>query len=145
MTQANSVGSSVIPALRYQDAHAAIDFLKQAFGFTTKEVHEGPNNTIAHAELTLGAGMIMLGSASNAGPDNSHLAHPSEIGARNTQSVYLVVPDAAAISESAQAAGARIASPIAEMPYGGKAFSCFDLEGHLWSVGEYNPWPETEG
>jgi uncharacterized glyoxalase superfamily protein PhnB len=24
--------------------------------------------------------------------------------------------------------------------YGGKAFTCRDPEGHIWSIGEYDPW-----
>ena len=137
-----SVGSLVIPALRYRDAHAAITWLQHAFGFTAKEVHDGPDNTVAHAELTLGSGMIMLGSASNQGPQAKFFAQPDEIGGRSTHSVYLAVPDAAATYETAQAKGAEITMPIAEMPYGGKAFACRDLEGHLWSIGEYDPWAQ---
>ena len=50
-------------ALQYQDAPAAIDFLCKAFGFEKKAVYEGEGGSIAHAELTLGNGMVMLGSA----------------------------------------------------------------------------------
>jgi uncharacterized glyoxalase superfamily protein PhnB len=53
---------TVIPALQYEDARAAIDFLCKAFGFDRKAVYEGEGGTIAHAELTLGNGMVMLGS-----------------------------------------------------------------------------------
>ena len=24
--------------------------------------------------------------------------------------------------------------------YGGRGYSCFDLEGHVWSFGSYDPW-----
>ena len=40
----------------------------------------------------------------------------------------------------AKAAGAQIVMELAEMPYGGKAFACTDLEEHRWSIGEYDPW-----
>jgi hypothetical protein len=26
------------------------------------------------------------------------------------------------------------------MDYGGRAFTCRDLEGHTWSIGTYDPW-----
>jgi uncharacterized glyoxalase superfamily protein PhnB len=52
---------TVIPALQYQDARAAIDFLCTAFGFEKKAVYEGEGGAIAHAELTLGNGMVMSG------------------------------------------------------------------------------------
>ena len=54
--------STLIPCHLYRNAPAAIDWLEKVFGFERKAVHEGPNGTILHAELTLGNGMIMLGS-----------------------------------------------------------------------------------
>ncbi len=56
------VHSTVIPALRYRNAPAAIDWLCNVIGFERHAVHEGPAGTIGHAELTIGGGMIMLGS-----------------------------------------------------------------------------------
>jgi uncharacterized glyoxalase superfamily protein PhnB len=145
MATAQTAGSPVIPALRYRDAHAAIAWLQRAFGFRAKQVFAGPDNSVAHAELTLGSGMIMLGSASNPGPQTQMFANPAEIGGRVTQSIYLLVPDAAATYDSAQAAGAEITMPLAEMSYGGKAFGCRDLEGYLWSIGSYDPWTNAGG
>ena len=55
--------STIIPTLRYRDAPAAIDWLCKAFGFEALLVVPGENATIAHAQLTFGSGMIMLGSA----------------------------------------------------------------------------------
>ena len=62
MAIAKQTTATVIPALQYQDAPAAIDFLCKAFGFEKKAVYEGEGGSIAHAELTLGNGMVMLGS-----------------------------------------------------------------------------------
>jgi len=132
--------SSVIPALRYRDAHQAIDFLVAAFGFEKQAVYDGPNNTVMHAQLTFCNGMVMLGSASNEGEWNKWMAQPDEIGGRETMTPCLIVSDAAAVYASAKAAGAQIITELAEMPYGGKAFACTDLEGHRWSIGEYDPW-----
>ena len=53
--------STIIPALRYRDAHQAIDFLVRAFGFAKQAVYDGPDGTVAHAQLTFGNGMVMLG------------------------------------------------------------------------------------
>jgi hypothetical protein len=36
--------------------------------------------------------------------------------------------------------GRRIAIEIKDEDYGGRDFSCYDLEGHLWSFGTYHPW-----
>jgi uncharacterized glyoxalase superfamily protein PhnB len=29
---------------------------------------------------------------------------------------------------------------IKDEDYGGRGFSCRDLEGHLWNIGTYDPW-----
>jgi uncharacterized glyoxalase superfamily protein PhnB len=70
-------------------------------------------------------------------------AQPEEIGLRETQAPYLVVSDCAAIYQTAKDAGAVMVRELAEMEYGGKAFSCRDPEGHLWSLGEYDPWEQS--
>jgi uncharacterized glyoxalase superfamily protein PhnB len=132
--------STVIPALRYRDAHKAIDWLVEALGFEKQAVYDGPDGSVMHAQLTFGNGMIMLGSASNGGGWSKQMVQPDEIGMRETITTCLIVDDAAAMYASAKAAGAEIVQELAEMPYGGKAFGCRDPEGHLWSIGEYNPW-----
>ncbi len=134
--------STVIPGMRYRDAHKAIDWLVAAFGFEKQAVYDGPNNTVLHAQLTFGNGMIMLGSAANESDWNTRMVQPDEIGGRETQAVSLIVSDAGAVYATAKAAGAEIVQELAEMPYGGKAFGCKDPEGHLWSIGEYDPWAQ---
>jgi uncharacterized glyoxalase superfamily protein PhnB len=68
------------------------------------------------------------------------MAQPDEIGGRETITTCLIVADAAAIYASAKAAGAEMIRDLETMEYGGKAFACKDPEGHLWSIGEYDPW-----
>ena len=58
------------------------------------------------------------------------MKQPDEIGGAETQSGYVVVNDADAVYARAKAAGARIAIEIKDEDYGGRAFSCYDLEGH---------------
>jgi uncharacterized glyoxalase superfamily protein PhnB len=132
--------AAVIPSLRYHNAHAAIAWLVQVFGFTAQAVYDGPDNTVAHAQLTLGRGMIMLGSASNTGGAPETMVQPDEIGGRTTGQIYLVVDDIDAVYAAAKKAGAPLTGEMRTMEYGGKGFGCVDLEGHLWSVGEYDPW-----
>ncbi len=132
--------SAVIPSFRYRDCHKAIDWLVTALGFEKQAVYDGPDGNVMHAQLTFGNGMIMLGSAQNESEWSQWMAQPEEIGMRETVTTCLIVEDAAAIYASAKAAGATIMQELAEMPYGGKAFACRDPEGHLWSIGEYDPW-----
>ncbi len=103
----------------------------------------GPENTVAHAQLTFGGGMLMLGSASNAATIQ-HWIGLEETGGRETVGLYLMVPDGEckATYDRAKAAGAEIVQELMKPDYGGEAFSCRDLEGHVWFIGTYNPWAE---
>jgi uncharacterized glyoxalase superfamily protein PhnB len=134
------LGSSVIPCLRYRDAKRMIAWLQDVFGFRSQAVYEDDQGGIAHAQLTLGNGMIMLGSARK-GDDEFGRAQstPAALGG-TTQSPYLVVDDADAVHQRAVAAGAEIVIEIKDEDYGGRGFSCRDPEGHLWNVGTYDPW-----
>jgi uncharacterized glyoxalase superfamily protein PhnB len=132
--------ATIIPAMRYRDALAAIEWLVRAFGFEKNAVYMGEGDLVMHAQLTFGNGMVMLGSAQNGG-DYSHLmAQPDEIGMRETQSACLIVRDADAVYATAKAAGAVMVMDIADASYGGRGFTCRDPEGHLWSIGTYDPW-----
>jgi uncharacterized glyoxalase superfamily protein PhnB len=137
--------ATVIPCLRYRDAPAAIEWLSDTFGFQRQMVVPGADGTIAHAQLSFGNGMIMLGTA----PDSEYgrlVKRPDEIGSATTQGIYVVVSDADAIYERAKAAGAKIEIDIKDEDYGGRDFTCRDLEGHVWTFGTYDPWTtESEG
>lgn len=138
------MGSSIMPSFRYRDAPAAISWLVRMFGFTERAVYPGPENTIAHAELALGDGMVMLGSATNRNPHADYMALPAEINGRITSPTYLVVADCEPVYARVQQAGVDIVSEMRTMDYGGKAFTVRDPEGYMWSVGEYDPWaPQT--
>jgi uncharacterized glyoxalase superfamily protein PhnB len=139
---AKNTRATVIPVLRYRDAPAAIEWLCRTFGFEKHLVVPGESGTIAHAELSFGNGMIMLGSMlERQTPFGRLMKQPDEIGGAETQSSYVVVNDADAVYARAKAAAARIAIEIKDEDYGGRGFSCYDLEGHLWSFGTYDPWP----
>jgi uncharacterized glyoxalase superfamily protein PhnB len=137
---AKACTSTVIPSLRYRDALAAIDWLIRAFGFRKNAVYLGDKNTVMHAQLTFGNGMIMLGSVDNGGEAGRFMVQPDEVGMRETKGIYLVVSDADAVYATAKAAGAEMVLDIRDMDYGGRAFTCRDLEGHMWSFGSYDPW-----
>jgi uncharacterized glyoxalase superfamily protein PhnB len=135
--------STVIPGMFYRDCLAAIEWLCKALGFEKHAVHIGEGNSVMHAELTSGNGMIMLGSESNRSDYSKYAAMPDELGGRETRSVSLIVSDCDAAYAQATAAGAEMVFHLEEKGYGGKAFTCRDPEGHLWHVGNYNPWDTT--
>ncbi|MDB5909996.1 MAG: glyoxalase [Massilia sp.] len=141
-TNPSSSGSTMIPCLRYKDAPRAIDWLCQVLGFERHLVVPGDNDTIAHAQLSHGRGMIMLGSASNESVYGRLVVQPEDIGGAETQTTYLVVADADAVYQRVKAAGGAIVIDIVDEDYGGRGFTCRDLEGHIWSVGTYDPWQQ---
>jgi len=128
---------AVIPALRYDDPKAAIEFLCRAFGFEKHAIYENEQGIVEHAELFFGSGIIMLGHARD-----SELAkltrRPHDIGGV-TQSVYVVVSVVDLHYAHAIAASTEIVVPLAEQSHGGKVYSARDPEGHVWSFGTYNP------
>jgi uncharacterized glyoxalase superfamily protein PhnB len=129
---------TIIPTLRYRDAPAAIDWLCDAFGFARQLVVPGPDDTIAHAQLTLGNGMIMLGSVMDT-PFGRYIRQPDEAGGE-TRSAYVIVDDVEAHYHRATAAGAEILLDLKSEDYGGRDYTCRDPEGHIWTFGDYDPW-----
>ncbi len=122
---------SLITCLKYQNAPAAIDFLKAAFGFTAKAVYPDPENPkmIHHAELVLGSSMIMIGS----------LHTPAERG--NTITLYAVIDDADAHCAQAKLHGTHVLrEPHDNEGYPGRSYEAEDTEGHTWMFGTYDPW-----
>lgn len=133
---------TTIPCLSYRDAHAAIDWLCKAFGFKKHAVHEDDVGGVAHAQLTFGNGMIMLGTLRDSAYGR-HIASPRDGDGRVTQSAYVIVADCKAHYHQAKAAGAEIVLDYEEQNYGGAGYSCRDPEGHLWSFGSYDPWTDA--
>jgi uncharacterized glyoxalase superfamily protein PhnB len=134
MNEATQAQSTQVfyPSLRYRDARAAIDWLAKTLGFETAMVVDGEGDRdIAHAELRLGAGTIMLGSEPEGG---------DRWGSHAGQSwIYVAVDDADALCERARAAGAEIVMEPTDTDYGSRDFALRDLEGNLWNFGTYRP------
>jgi uncharacterized glyoxalase superfamily protein PhnB len=129
------MSQNIFPALRYRDANAALEWLKRAFGAEEKEVHRADNGAIRHAELRLGAGLIMFGEHDDGGWMGGN--RPDALA--STVSLYVVVTDPDAHHARASAAGARIVRELSDMDYGSREYSARDLEGNLWSFGTYDP------
>lgn len=118
------------PALRYSDAHTAIRFLIDAFGFERVAVYE-TDDRVDHAELRWpGGGGVMLGSADRA--DSSISGLPAGTG-----SIYIVTDDPDGLYERACAAGATVTGELREEDYGSRGFTVRDPEGVFWSFGTY--------
>ncbi|GAA4632167.1 VOC family protein [Actinoallomurus vinaceus] len=118
------------PALRYKDAHAAIRFLVDAFGFEEVAVYEN-DDRVEHAELRApGGGGVMLGSAARTDSPIADLPP-------GTGSVYVVTDEPDALYERAVAAGATVVQGLRDEDYGSRGFTVRDPEGVFWSFGTY--------
>lgn len=134
-----TTNATIIPCLYYRDASKAIDWLCDVFEFERKAVYKNDAGGVMHAELTFGAGMIMLGD-NREGPFGRLMKHPREIDGCETQAPYVIVADADEIYARVVKAGCEILVAIKDESYGGRGFMCRDLEGHVWSFGTYDPW-----
>ena len=133
--------STVIPGMLYEDARGAIDWLCDLLGFTRHLVVPGAGDTIAHAQLVLGNGMIMLGSTRD-DETGAIYTTPKRAGT-NTQSAYILVEEIDAHYERAKSAGAEVVMDIRDQHYGGRAYSVRDPEGHVWHIGSHDPWTSS--
>ena len=133
--------ANIVPSLRYHDAPAAIDWLCRVFGFEKHLVVPGDSDTVAHAQLTLAGGMIMLGSMIGKDEERTGLAvkPPRDLGA-SSHGVYVVIPEIDAHYERAKAAGAEVVSEIEDQEHGGRLYAARDPEGYVWYFGSYDPW-----
>lgn len=133
--------TTIMPCMRYRDAPGAIDWLCSTLGFEAALVVPNEDGSIAHAQLCYGNGMVMLGSIFDT-EYGRLMKQPGEIGMAVTQSAYLVVNDADEVYERAVRAGAPILMELKDEEYGGRGFTLRDPEGHVWSIGTYDPWKQ---
>ena len=124
----------IYPVVVYQDAIAAIEFLKIAFSFETLMAIQDENGVVNHAELRLGDDVIMIASTR----ESEGRISPKETGAF-TQMIYVIVDEVDQHSKRARAAGARIVREPHDTDYGSREYGVKDLEGHDWSFGTYRP------
>lgn len=132
------MNSNIFPTLRYRDADAAIEWLKDVFGFEEKAVYRGDDGVVHHAELRLGGGLIMLGQHrpdgffGNAEPDAD--ASPAAI--------YVVLDDVDSHHARAVEKGADVFRDMVDQDYGSREYAARDLEGNRWSFGTYDPYSQ---
>lgn len=132
--RADTTVSDIYPCLYYRDATAAIAWLERAIGFQRRMVIEGPDDTVAHAELSLGNSVIMVGSSRK---ERGWLSPLDLEGVNQLLSVW--VEDVDASYEQVIDAGGHIVAEIEETDYGARSFMIKDPEGNVWSIGDYRP------
>ena len=119
---------TIYPVPRYRDARGAIDFLNRSFGFEEVSVTEGEGGQIVHAELNVGAGLIMLSSSAG-----------SDLFPAGPSTFYVSVQDPDAHHDRAKGAGAEMVMELTDQPYGSREYAARDPEGNVWCFGTYRP------
>src|SRR5438128_11199171 len=101
------MSATIVPSLRYRNAPVAIEWLCRGFGLRKNLVVPDDTGGVAHAQLSFGDGMLMLGSVRD-NEGGRFIKPPDEISGAATQSIYLVLPAADVTYERAKNATADI-------------------------------------
>jgi PhnB protein len=120
---------SVSPYLAVDDAAAAIEFYKRAFGAKERLRMDAPGGKIGHAELEIGDSIVML---SDPFPQSSTKS-PKELGGTSC-SVMLYVEDVDEVFKQAVDAGATVTMEVENQFWGDRFGSVTDPFGHSWSI-----------
>jgi uncharacterized glyoxalase superfamily protein PhnB len=122
MADSRDTYRTVTPYLLVTDADAELAFLKAAFGAVEVTCQRNPDNTVMHAEITIGDSLVMLGQAG--GPWKPR-----------TAALYLWVEDVDATYARALEAGATSESEPEDKPYGHRNAGVIDRGGVMWWIG----------
>jgi PhnB protein len=121
--------TSLTPFLCVDGASAAIDFYVSVFGATLVDRMDGPDGTVAHAELDFGNGRLQLGD-----PAEAYQIAAPDPKAPATHSVALYCEDVDAVVARAERAGATIREPAQTFVTGDRFASILDPFGQRWTV-----------
>jgi PhnB protein len=121
--------AGVTAYLIIRDAARAIDFYREAFGARETLRLDYADGKVAHAELRIGEGYVML---SEEMPAMGHRG-PLSLGGTPV-SLLVYVDDVDKVFSRAIAAGAENTRPVADQFYGDRAGTLVDPFGHVWTI-----------
>ena len=114
--------------LYYEDPGNAISWLTKSFGASERFRLLMPNGDVAHAEVTVEGGVVMIGNVGNRNRER-----PSSV----RSSIYAFVQDVDEHHKRAIAAGVEILEPPKDQPYGDRIYLARDCEGHEWYFAQH--------
>jgi PhnB protein len=121
--------SIIIPRLICRDPAAEIDFCVQAFEAIELNRRPGPDGSVAHALLTIGADMIMVEAEWPSLPSRAPV-----VDGTSPVVIFLYVADVDRTVERASACGARVLVPLQNQFWGDRTAWLMDPSGHVWTV-----------
>lgn len=120
---------TVTPYLICRGAADAMAFYRKAFGAKERMRMDGPDGSIAHAEMQIGGSMIMLGD------ENPRMGAQSPLSIGGTAvHIFLYLPNVDKAFAQAVAAGAKAEMPPTDMFWGDRYAKLADPYGHKWSM-----------
>jgi len=120
---------SVTPYLVVRGAAKAIDFYKRAFGAKENLRMNGPDGRVAHAEITIGNSIVMMGDEM---PQIGATA-PQTIGG-TASSLFIYTKDVDQLYAKAVSAGCSSEQAPTDMFWGDRYAKLVDPFGHKWSM-----------
>jgi PhnB protein len=130
MVQAIPAGYAGVTAyLIVRGANRALDYYKKAFGAVEVMRFPGENNTIGHAEIKIGQGVVMLADES---PQGGHKG-PQSLGGTPV-SLMFYCDDVDARFAQAIAAGGTVKQEVKDQFYGDRSGTLVDPFGHVWTI-----------
>jgi PhnB protein len=131
--------SAVSTMLTVKDLKAAVNFYKNAFGFTERSIMNGPDGKPMHAELSIRESTLMLGP------------EMIERGARSAKTLggspatlYLMAEDVDAVVAKAVKLGGTADGPVMDMFWGDRVGTVIDPDGNRWMVSTHVAEPTAE-
>lgn len=127
--------TGLFPHLIVNDATAAVDFYRQAFGATEITRHPAPNSSkLMHVAMEVeGTKFYFADDFPEFCGGKSRT--PQSLGGTPV-TLHLQVIDAQAIWDSAVRAGATVKMPLADQFWGDRYGQLLDPFGHEWSIGQ---------
>ncbi len=143
--------ATVYPHLRYRDPITAIDWLCRAFGFRERVRMSMPDGEFITSKLEGPDGGLVMIAGITPGLEDWLRERLDEYRVQAEQSwpdlshvTTVQVKDVDAHYARAQSAGAAILMPPADQPWGLRAYSAVDLEGHQWEFSQVLDLVEPE-
>ena len=121
--------TALTPFLVVDGARAAIDFYTAVFGATVVSVMDGPDGTVAHAELDFGDGRLQLSD-----PNPAFDLATAPAGPAVSHSTVLYCPDVDAVVARAVEHGATLREEVSTFVTGDRYGSIADPFGQRWAV-----------
>jgi PhnB protein len=120
--------NAVMPALAFNGADAAISWYINVFDAKEKMRLMGPDNTVSHAEISIGDSVIMISEQMD-----DYNQTPKKLGG-NSVNLYVYVPDVDATMQKAVDNKAKLVMKPEDQFYGDRSGRFEDPFGYVWII-----------